>query len=250
MENVFENRERQLELKRKFEKKIWTTDESFQEYFYEKLIMSTKLNISQDELVEYVIDGIPDYALRTQARMQRFTNTNELLDAFKKIQLEPENKYPQKSTQKNNVLINAADSSTMVKCYNCNSKGHMANECRKPNRAAGACFVCAEMGHVSNNCTKRKDLGQRESTDNNNPYVRSILFIFLHKTNYTTPPLETLIDTGICLIREEHVPTECIENLSVTQNYCGINNSKLKIIRKTESYLKRKNLIKIFLCTK
>jgi len=158
--------------------------------------------------------------------MQRFTNTNELLDAFKKIQLEPEN----------NVLINAADSSTMVKCYNCNSKGHMANECRKPNRAAGACFVCAEMGHVSINCTKRKDLGQRESTDNNNPYVRSILFIFLHKTNYTTPPLETLIDTGspVCLIREEHVPTECIENFSVTQYYYGINNSKLKIIGKTE----------------
>jgi len=34
-----------------------------------------------------LIDGIPDYALRNQSKMQRFSNTAELLDAFKKIQL-------------------------------------------------------------------------------------------------------------------------------------------------------------------
>jgi len=64
MENIFDNRESQLVMKRKFEKKIWQSDESFQEYFYEKLILSNKINISQEELL--------GYALRNQAKMQRF----------------------------------------------------------------------------------------------------------------------------------------------------------------------------------
>jgi len=87
LENIFDNRESKLAMKSKFEKKIWQSNESFQEYFYEKLILSNKINISQEELLEHLIDGIPDYALRNQAKMQRFLNTAELLDAFKKIQL-------------------------------------------------------------------------------------------------------------------------------------------------------------------
>jgi len=74
MENIFDNREPQLAT-------------HFKNILYEKLILSNKINISQEELLEHLIDGIPDYALRNQAKMQRFLNTAELLDAFKKIQL-------------------------------------------------------------------------------------------------------------------------------------------------------------------
>jgi len=74
MENIFDNREPQLAT-------------HFKNILYEKLILSNKINISQEELLEHLIDGIPDYALRNQSKMQRFSNTAELLDAFKKIQL-------------------------------------------------------------------------------------------------------------------------------------------------------------------
>ncbi|XP_030380862.1 uncharacterized protein LOC115628787 isoform X1 [Scaptodrosophila lebanonensis] len=170
METVFQNRESLLSLKRKFEKKTWQLNESFQEYFYEKLILSTKLNVDKIELLEHIIDGIPNYNLRTQARMQRFKNTTELLDAFKSIQLKPD--YTHKMDNKQNIepSANANSRQMVVKCFNCNSKGHMAPECRKPKRTPGACFVCNEMGHISINCSKRNDLELRENMKANNQY--------------------------------------------------------------------------------
>jgi len=145
--------------------KIWQSDESFQEYFYEKLILSNKINISQKELLEHLNDGIPDYALRNQEKMQRFSNTAELLHAFKKLQLK------QIFVNNNNKVTLQADtnkSANVIKCYNCNSKGQKANECRKSKREPGSCFVCAEMWHTSINCPKRKNINQLESKNNSN----------------------------------------------------------------------------------
>jgi len=193
MENIFDNRESQLAMKRKFEKKIWQSDESFQEYFYEKLILSNKINISQEELLEHLIDGIPDYALRNQAKMQRFSNTAELLDAFKKIQLK------QIFVKNNNKVTLQADtnkSAIVIKCYNCNSKGHTANECRKSKWEPESCFVCAEMGRTSINCPKRKNINPLESTSNSKSFVRKIEYLFTKQTNNLILSLETLIDTG------------------------------------------------------
>jgi len=113
--------------------------------------------------------------------MQRFLNTAELLDAFKKIQLK------QIFVNNNNKVTLQADtnkSAIVIKCYNCNSKGHMANECRKSKREPGSCFVCAEMGHTSINCPKRKNINPLESTNNSNSFVRKI--------DYFVVPNETM----------------------------------------------------------
>ncbi|KMQ84805.1 hypothetical protein RF55_12848 [Lasius niger] len=46
-----------------------------------------RVPIDEDELLEHVIDGIPDVALRDQARIQGFMSTDSLLKAFEKITL-------------------------------------------------------------------------------------------------------------------------------------------------------------------
>ncbi|XP_030382558.1 TBC1 domain family member 5 homolog A-like [Scaptodrosophila lebanonensis] len=58
------------------------------------------------------------YNLSTQARMQRFKNTTELLDAFKSIQLKPD--YTHKMDNKQNIepSANANSRQMVVKCFN------------------------------------------------------------------------------------------------------------------------------------
>ncbi|XP_034118160.1 zinc finger CCHC domain-containing protein 13-like [Drosophila albomicans] len=42
------------------------------------------------------------------------------------------------------------------RCHNCNSRGHLAKECRKPKREPGSCYACGEMGHFIAECKKKK----------------------------------------------------------------------------------------------
>ncbi|XP_041449952.1 zinc finger CCHC domain-containing protein 13-like [Drosophila obscura] len=51
----------------------------------------------------------------------------------------------------------SGESSSLVRCYNCNSLGHMAVDCRKPKRERGACYGCGSMNHQIAHCGERKD---------------------------------------------------------------------------------------------
>lgn len=44
--------------------------------------------VDEDEMIDYLIDGIPDESLQNQAIMMRLTQTDDVLEAFKKIALD------------------------------------------------------------------------------------------------------------------------------------------------------------------
>lgn len=69
---LFDIRPSKLELRKQFEKRSWKSEETFGTYYYDKVILAAKVPIAEDEIVDYVIAGIPDIGLRNQARMQRF----------------------------------------------------------------------------------------------------------------------------------------------------------------------------------
>jgi hypothetical protein len=50
-------------LREKFQKRKWKEGESFSDYMYQKVILGNRVPIVE-ELVEHIIDGIPDRALR------------------------------------------------------------------------------------------------------------------------------------------------------------------------------------------
>ncbi|XP_046869372.1 zinc finger CCHC domain-containing protein 7-like [Drosophila willistoni] len=43
------------------------------------------------------------------------------------------------------------------RCYNCNSKGHMSKDCKKPDRVPGSCFGCDDLDHWVVNCPLHKE---------------------------------------------------------------------------------------------
>lgn len=49
--------------------------------------LANRITVNDDEVLGYVIDGIPDPNLRDLARVRGFTTMDEILQAFEKITL-------------------------------------------------------------------------------------------------------------------------------------------------------------------
>lgn len=74
-----------VELRQSLEKRKWLNDEVFASYFYDKQMLANKLNVTDDEMVQYILEGIPNVELRNQGKLQRFATPAAVLDAFRDI---------------------------------------------------------------------------------------------------------------------------------------------------------------------
>ncbi|XP_070075746.1 uncharacterized protein [Drosophila takahashii] len=149
MEKAFLPKESAIILRKKFEARRWQTNESFSAYFNSKVLLSNGLQMSELELVDYIIHGIPDRQIRTSANMMCFKMKDDLLSALRHVNLVAPK------------IKGATNSGGKVEkqafwCYNCNCLGHIASDCRKPKREVGACFVCGKMGHLAAACEQNK----------------------------------------------------------------------------------------------
>lgn len=171
-----------LEARRKFEDRKWTAGESFVAYADDKVMMAHGINMDEEELLGLLIEGIPNQMLRIQARIQCFADVRHIKRAFAEVKLPKVYEADRKaaSVEKN--------SSTLSRCFNCNSKGHWAKECKKPKGEKGSCYACGEMGHFVATCLKNKN-------GEGNNYVRNFEINFM---NYSKTKCITacLIDTG------------------------------------------------------
>lgn len=60
MKRMFDHRPAKMELRRRFEKRSWCNDESFSDYYYDKVILANRVPVEEDELIDFIIiDGIP-----------------------------------------------------------------------------------------------------------------------------------------------------------------------------------------------
>ncbi|KOX74541.1 hypothetical protein WN51_01115 [Melipona quadrifasciata] len=87
LESMYRHYPNTIVMRKKFESRVWNTTETFNEYAHDKVIMANKLSISEYELVQYLIEGIPDPNLRNQARLHKFKTRAEISEAFEDIML-------------------------------------------------------------------------------------------------------------------------------------------------------------------
>lgn len=73
--------------RKKFEDRIWRHDETYADYYHEKIILANQVSISTNEILSYLIRGIPNENLRNQVRLQRFATDIEILEAMEDISL-------------------------------------------------------------------------------------------------------------------------------------------------------------------
>lgn len=163
MRKMFWHRQNKLKLRKTFEDRVWKKDETFHEYLHDKMIKGNRVPINEEELLDYIIDGIPNETLRNQARMQQFETTNAMREAFEKITLHDKNvpKIEKDGKRRNDSTNEGAENKTAVKektgnrrCYNCGGRDHLSNTCPSKDRGA-KCFKCNEHGHIAAKCTKK-----------------------------------------------------------------------------------------------
>lgn len=158
LRKMYDNRPKRMALRRKFEAKEWKMTENFADY-HEKVILAKNIPIDEDEMVDYLIDGIPNERIRDMARVKEFACKEDMLRVFEKFSLKSEgmnlgrrdSRYYEKIDKKNNVsrsnvnrvLEDKKDDQAKkdneilrkkIRCYNCSKFSHWSNECKEPKR--------------------------------------------------------------------------------------------------------------------
>lgn len=156
LKKVFDTRPNKLLLRKKFENRRWEPTESYREYHQDKVIMANRITIKEDELIEYLIDGISDPSLQTLAHMQRFKSLPALLTAFDNLSqwrdFEENAAVNSQGKNKNVCRTREKTRAKLVRCFNCNQEGHVSSSCPESRREKGPCFTCGVSGHSYKNC--------------------------------------------------------------------------------------------------
>lgn len=195
--------------------------EHIADYFYDKLQLCQALNLSFDEIRDHIVLGIYSQELAVYAMSRTHSSSATLLAdlqeggrmfelrRMRNISVNPiPSGKPKKSFVKNqpstsapmlttgahepdsgkNKIVLKKDQST-VRCYNCNTNGHISRDCPKPRKP---CSVCQSTAHTRGRCPERPPESMRVEmmpTDSRqNSFVKNIYFNEISTT--------CLIDTG------------------------------------------------------
>ncbi|GJQ76241.1 hypothetical protein Trydic_g1978 [Trypoxylus dichotomus] len=139
---MFKSREDKITMMKKFEARRWKK--------------SDKFGLLEDDLMNYIINGMDNSILQTQAKMKEFKELSHMLQVMGDIT----NDEGRASTNRTAVVPPTTNTSTRprseVRCFNCNQEGHISNKCLRPKRDRGSCFECGSMGHQKRNCPQRR----------------------------------------------------------------------------------------------
>ena len=75
------------ETRDKFQKLRWSADESFREYVHDKTVLGNLVSAIEIELLDYIIEGIPDQWFRNNARIKCFNSVDSLIKAYDQVSL-------------------------------------------------------------------------------------------------------------------------------------------------------------------
>ncbi|XP_070168810.1 uncharacterized protein [Polyergus mexicanus] len=175
LRTMFRQRESKLYLRRRFESRVWKKEETFQEYIYDKTIMGNRVPIERDELLDYVIDSIPDIALRDQARIRGFSSVDGLLKTFERITLRDRGAagLSRHSGDKRMADEKKKTPTDIKRCFNCGEREHVGANC--PTKTLGAkCFGCGERSHIASKCPPKNSDARRSvvATISQMPYKK------------------------------------------------------------------------------
>ncbi|CAK9799255.1 Transposon Tf2-6 polyprotein [Anthophora plagiata] len=172
LREMFYHPENVLETRRRFEARVWKKEEAFSEYVHQKVILRNRVPVSDTEIIEYIIEGIPDRGLRDLTRVQKIATKGELLAAFDRITLRRRSLPFSPATKPREskwapAKIEKQDKKEVpnneLRCFNCGDKNHLSVNC--PAKSKGPrYFACRDFGHRAIDCKKGQDKQVNEYT--------------------------------------------------------------------------------------
>lgn len=191
--------------------------------------------------------------------MHCFKSKTMLLEAFEKIPASSSMKFrnnryekPKREDKTNKSPLTEKDAKEKdakekdsfrmsMKCYNCNGKGHMSRECKKPKRNVDTCFQCGETGHRNScsgqnnkeNDTKSDQIANVESQQFEEGGSKHVTVRINEDNKRMQLIVDTLLDTGspISFVKQEVIQDGFVSKTNIDQDiFRGINNTVLKIV--------------------
>lgn len=152
--------------------------ESLEHYYYAKINLLNRCNISGKQAVDCLLYGVEDRAVKVGAQAAQFRDPKQVLKYFKTVKIGQSrdnqdiirrgrfgiNTNRADSSRTNNPAIRCFSCNEIghpsfrcgktvesVKCHNCNEIGHRSTKCEKP---FAKCTTCNKVGHLTSNCYK------------------------------------------------------------------------------------------------
>lgn len=147
MTRMFASHESHVSLIRKMESRVWKPGEKFSTYLFDKLKLMNKLRLQEQDKIQYIIQGVHDYVLKTQLLASKSNTVNELLELATLITEDQCKRAPRGgATDLPNSLPRRPQGppssvqqtrpqtsrNSTIKCFNCNEDGHISINCLKP----------------------------------------------------------------------------------------------------------------------
>lgn len=178
--------------------------------------------------------------------MLRFTLTKDLLDAFRKLSLDNQQRgNAERSSGGQRPMTSSKSpreggaSTRNIRCYNCGAAGHLSRDCKQEQkREKGSCFRCGSSEHRIKDCPKSRPKTENtanviQMTSPSAPYLVSLSYSIADELdNKCKYSLVAMIDSGspISLIKNDFVPAYVCTPVTKNQSFYGINGTKLEIL--------------------
>lgn len=162
------------EIYRKMAARTILTNESVRQYVLEMQNLGSQVNIGEDELILFIIDGLQDRspAMSVLIGVHTMAEFKKRLPEYQRFRSQFNTPAPRtlSTVRTNNLPSGVANqrptqpSSSVnpepARCFNCREFGHIQIACPQPKRPPGACFTCHSTEHVYRDCPNRRAMRQ------------------------------------------------------------------------------------------
>lgn len=161
-------------------------------YYYEKMILINKCEISGRKAVGCLVHGIDDKFVRMSANSCRFEEPEQLFAYIKTLSQSDGYSMNKRRITVNKEVVStpelansdAGTSKQGIVCYNCGEAGHIRTKCPKPVKR---CNNCRRFGHLAKECRLRNtNTNYANVINNGNSSNNNLLRI-------TAPPTENSV---------------------------------------------------------
>ncbi|XP_048482812.1 uncharacterized protein LOC125489788 [Plutella xylostella] len=206
-------------------------DESLREYYYDKLSLLNRCEISGKKAVDCIVHGLSEGSIKSGAQTLDCREPEGLLNFLcsqrsQSLNQNENRNYSrgnQRTINRNRNDANQSNRNNNVNCFNCRSKGHPYYKCPKP---LIKCKRCYRIGHDSDDC-KLTPLQRSQAHEDTTSERKTLKIDVSNKANdkffkvipVNNKTFEAYIDFGseCSLIRQTDANA-----LQLTKNYDGL----------------------------
>lgn len=146
-----------MALRKKLEERKWKRGETMAVYLQSKIILAAELQLSDEELLSYVIDAVDDNMTRMQLEIAQFKNVQEvILRIGETTKPQPTEKGDHQGAYNQQ---RDEDKYRRRRCYKCGSEQHFAYNCSQITQERGSCFGCGSREHQRRDCPHQDEQG-------------------------------------------------------------------------------------------